>query len=318
MSKHYSVHLTDHLSDYKLSCKLPLYVKKIAKGTHPENAPHDHDFTEIVIVTCGECFHKVAGKSVQIAKGDVLLIYQGITHSYSDVKTMGITNLLYRPEAIPLPFLDSYEFPNFELLFPIRKGKANSEAILRPIAKLNNMQLKQMTGLLSLLSQELKRKNPGASFYSLGLFMQILTLIGRSSLQKTSPSKEIFWLNGILSYMKDHFKENLKVSKLAELAHVSERAFFYHFKKLTGYSPHRYQVHLRLQHAVKLLQNSSMPVTQIAMESGFFDNGHMTREFQRTFRCSPKVFRQKAQKGSETRTGRESIDTFAGTSDQDG
>ena len=64
------------------------------------------------------------------------------------------------------------------------------------------------------------------------------------------------------------------------------------FKAKTGLTPGEYQLQGRLQKALHLLLNTSLPVTEIAYTTGFFDPAHLVRSFKRRFGKSPGQFRQ--------------------------
>ncbi|HBQ64732.1 MAG TPA: hypothetical protein DD727_07405 [Clostridiales bacterium] len=55
----------------------------------------------------------------------------------------------------------------------------------------------------------------------------------------------------------------------------------------------QYIIQLRIQHALKLLRETDMTITQVAMESGFYDISDFCRKFKNKFGCSPKMFKHK-------------------------
>ncbi|MFP5076401.1 AraC family transcriptional regulator [Rhizobium sp. YIM 134829] len=58
------------------------------------------------------------------------------------------------------------------------------------------------------------------------------------------------------------------------------------FRRLTGTSPHRYQVMRRLDLARQRLRQGS-PLAQAAAEAGFADQAHFTRHFRKAFGMTP-------------------------------
>jgi AraC family transcriptional regulator len=68
-------------------------------------------------------------------------------------------------------------------------------------------------------------------------------------------------------------------------AHLS-RAFRKHFHKTPG----EYVRDLRAMHAIELLKRD-LPLAEIAMSCGFYDQSHFSRAFKRRFGLSPARFR---------------------------
>jgi len=51
-------------------------------------------------------------------------------------------------------------------------------------------------------------------------------------------------------------------------------------------------MHLRLTHACHLLESTSLPVTEVALQSGFPNVSHFIRCFHRTYQMSPLQYRK--------------------------
>ena len=66
-----------HIDRFKLT------IKRIGAGKHGNLLFHDHDFSEIVVITeSTETLHWCNGQSARIYPGDVLLLHPGIFHAY--------------------------------------------------------------------------------------------------------------------------------------------------------------------------------------------------------------------------------------------
>ena len=64
------------------------------------------------------------------------------------------------------------------------------------------------------------------------------------------------------------------------------------FKKVTGYSPIDYLLHVRLAKAGELLLKTSIPVSEIASDCGFNDSNYFSRQFRKTYGLSPRDYRK--------------------------
>lgn len=61
------------------------------------------------------------------------------------------------------------------------------------------------------------------------------------------------------------------------------------FARLTGMTPHAYILQRRLHHARRLIA-AGTPLVQVAIDSGFADQSHLTRLFVRNFGMSPGAY----------------------------
>ena len=72
-----------------------------------------------------------------------------------------------------------------------------------------------------------------------------------------------------VEFMKGHLSEPLKVATLAALVNLSRSHYTTLFRRVTGYAPLSYLNHLRMQHAVQLLNSTDLPIKQISDQLGF-------------------------------------------------
>ena len=75
--------------------------------------------------------------------------------------------------------------------------------------------------------------------------------------------------------------------------HLSEKYLSRYFKQHFHLTLTQYLMHLRLTHACHLLESTSLPVTEVALQSGFSNVSHFIRSFHASFRMSPLQYRKK-------------------------
>ncbi len=85
---------------------------------------------------------------------------------------------------------------------------------------------------------------------------------------------------------------NISHGKLISQSGYSERQFERIFKTYVGISSQQFIEIIRLNHAVSLLP-SDRSLTQIAFDSGFYDQSHFIRTFKRLTSLTPGDFRRK-------------------------
>jgi transcriptional regulator GlxA family with amidase domain len=65
-----------------------------------------------------------------------------------------------------------------------------------------------------------------------------------------------------------------------------------HFRAALGASPIEYLVRTRIRHARDLLQQTDLPVTEIAFECGFESADYFSRCFRNSTGLSPRAYRK--------------------------
>ncbi len=83
------------------------------------------------------------------------------------------------------------------------------------------------------------------------------------------------------------FDQPLPLSALASGVGLSPFAACRVFRRATGSSIHRYQLELRLRHALTLLFETSRPLADIALATGFANQGHFGNHFRRRYGLTP-------------------------------
>jgi len=88
-------------------------------------------------------------------------------------------------------------------------------------------------------------------------------------------------LQRIRDYVFAHLAEPIEVAELAQLSGRSSFHFSRVFARSVGMTPHRYVVHLRLQAAVERVRQGSAGLADIAADTGFADQSHLSRWVRR-------------------------------------
>lgn len=96
----------------------------------------------------------------------------------------------------------------------------------------------------------------------------------------------------IISYINEHFAENLSVEQLASMANLSQYHFIRTFRRETGFTPHEYIVNIRMNNAKYLLKNSSLSVKDICFRTGFSCESIFCSAFKKHHGLTPSAYRE--------------------------
>jgi transcriptional regulator GlxA family with amidase domain len=86
--------------------------------------------------------------------------------------------------------------------------------------------------------------------------------------------------------------EPLSVSMLSSIAGLSRSHFSHVFRATVGRTPHAHIVRLRIQRAMKLMVDTDVPLSEVALATGFSDQAHFSNTFRRTLGITPKQWRR--------------------------
>lgn len=96
----------------------------------------------------------------------------------------------------------------------------------------------------------------------------------------------------IQRYIEHHLAEPLRVADLASLACLSEAHFSTQFRRQTGLSPWQFVRRQRLGTARQMILQSALPLTDIALQTGFASQSTLSHAFRRCFGVSPRQLRR--------------------------
>ena len=92
--------------------------------------------------------------------------------------------------------------------------------------------------------------------------------------------------------MEQSFEFPRSPSCIAAELNISTRQLERLFKKYTGQSPKKYNLHIRLQEAFRLLVQTRFEMTEIGLMTGFGSASHFTKCFRNEFQMTPSALRK--------------------------
>jgi len=122
------------------------------------------------------------------------------------------------------------------------------------------------------------------------------TIIGTAGLTWRLSEKDAALSSGthfgaVLKHLRDHYREPVTNTQLARLAGLSVRTFERKFLATFHVPPQQYLRKLRLRMACHALVFSHRSIVEVALECGFADQSHFTREFRHHFGRTPRDYR---------------------------
>lgn len=128
---------------------------------------------------------------------------------------------------------------------------------------------------------------------------KLLSIILQNSKWKISNTPQYSWNKAfrqrtgrILNYVEENYQMNVKLSDIAERENLSVTYISHLFTDTIGISFQEYLTDLRFEHAVRLLPDENLSVSEIAAQSGFSELKYMNAVFIKKRGMKPKDLRK--------------------------
>ncbi len=105
----------------------------------------------------------------------------------------------------------------------------------------------------------------------------------------TAADSQAHRISTVISALKDHYAEPLRIRELAEAANMSESTLYHSFKQVTRMSPLQFQKKLRLHEARRLMLAEGLEAATASYRVGYESPSHFSREYSRLFGAPPKA-----------------------------
>src|SRR6267154_412130 len=117
---------------------------------------------------------------------------------------------------------------------------------------------------------------------------------GRRAVPTTSKKGGLttWQLRRVVEYIRQHTDRPVTIKEIAASIELSDSHFRRAFKIATGLPPHRWLLSVRIGEAQKLLKEGVVSLSEIALETGFVDQSHFSRTFQKVIGVSPRVWQR--------------------------
>lgn len=168
---------------------------------------------------------------------------------------------------------------------------------LEPIQAERNERMAQM---IAMIDREVRDPGFASDLMVDGLTRALLTLLARHSEQADAALDRFYLPPTKLRRVLDHIEANLDgtlcLTDLASVADLSVFHFSRMFKLATGESPYHFVGSRRLARAERLLRETDMPLSELALECGFASQSHFNAAFRKALGISPGRYRREHRK----------------------
>ena len=147
-------------------------------------------------------------------------------------------------------------------------------------------------GLASRLAAELRAPDAHSSLLSEGLALELLGTVARAADGERGSARP-GWLDRAEECLRAGLCRGWTLETLSREVEVEPTRLVRAFRRYLDTTPADYLRQLRVDEARRLLLDTERPVADIALETGFTDQSHLTRVFRRSLGETPAAFRRR-------------------------
>ncbi len=237
-------------------------------------ANHMHDEVEIIYLTEGELGVCCNGENYSLKKGDLVIVFPNLTHSYSHSARVEGYFAIFKSDILEV-FGESYsaKIPVCPVI-PCRKISPKIEAFFEEALELypSNIPFKneQLYALMVLL---------------LAQIFNGITFCENKKLNMNAASQ-------VFAYCNENFSEDISLDSVSRALAVSKYHIIRIFREKLNTTFQAYINRLRMEKAKQLLSQTSESITQISIQTGYNTIRSFNRVFLADTGVSPTQYRK--------------------------
>ena len=248
---------------------------------------HWHDEFEIIYVRSGFLTVSISGESYIGKTGEAFVVSPGNLHLMgSQSGTVDYYTFLF-----PLKYISfrTDDMLDEKLLEPLNSG----HLMICPRVKDTAKELcEQLIEIYEAKNDESESKITTQVRTKIILLQFILEMWKKGFVIENDTSGRNTVEKEMVSYIQQNFTGKISLREFGEQFHLSEKYISRYFKEHFHITLSQYVTYLRLEHAKQLLQDTDIPVTDVAMQSGYQNVSYFIRSFQKAYAVSPLKYRK--------------------------
>ena len=248
---------------------------------------HWHDEFEIIYVKSGFLTVSISGESYIGKTGEAFVVSPGNLHLLgSQSGTVDYYTFLF-----PLKYISfrTDDMLDEKLLEPLNSG----HLMICPRVKDTAKELcEQLIKIYEAKNDESESKITTQVRTKIILLQFILEMWKKGFVIENDTSGRNTVEKEMVSYIQQNFTGKISLREFGEQFHLSEKYISRYFKEHFHITLSQYVTYLRLEHAKQLLQDTDIPVTDVAMQSGYQNVSYFIRSFQKAYAVSPLKYRK--------------------------
>ncbi|MDF2717632.1 MAG: AraC family transcriptional regulator [Paenibacillus sp.] len=227
----------------------------------------------LLLVTDGSFTYTVGGDKLELHRGDVLYVPEGLMRSarggQRDPHHMYVAHFRLQENAndYSIPLLQDREY--------------------RYLQPFSGDYLKTR---FSLLTQHWLRKPAYYETIYHSILLEMLSIVNGESDSRNVPTKSYSIAMQIQDYVLNHYRENITIAALSQNVRRTPNYISTIFRQVTGQTITEYTQQIRIAEACNMLINSQMTVGEISEYLGFCEQSYFNKVFKKVTGLPPSAY----------------------------
>ena len=247
--------------------------------------PHSHSHTELFYIVGGDGQFQIDGRLFPVRAHQLVVVNPGILHTEVSYEAHPLEYIVLGIEGLELTPAEGGEARYCIYTFPERN---------------------EVLTCMQKILLEMQDRRAGYETMCMAFMDVIMVQLMRGSGVSVAESQARFPSNrqcaSVRQYIEQHYKENLTLDLLAEKASINKYYMAHAFKREYGVSPINFLIACRIREGKRLLAETDLSLSQIAVVLGFSSSSYFSQSFRNAEGASPTEYRKshRIKHGDET------------------
>jgi len=262
----------------------PIVLYEVAHRTRPFATEfHWQEDVEVLSIKHGDFKLLLDGKLLTLHPGDIIFINPGQLHFFRALNQDAECDIFIFPLQHLLFECEDHDQQKF--VRPLSEGTIGFPTYLPEDAELQQL----IRNIIHLQ----KQKPPVYELMTKALLLQLIgTFAQQNAFVPLYPTKQTDVCKQILTYIHQHYMQKITTAEISAAVGISPTYFstFFANNFLQNFSEYLNQY--RIEQACNLLANSTLTITDIALETGFCSSSHFIQHFREAKGITPYAYRK--------------------------
>jgi len=253
---------------------------------------HWHHEFEYGMLLSGELDYYIDGQYIRLKQGELIFINSNVLHAATQAEKCD-TAVMFTVSFLPSLFAGGNDGTIFRKFFqPILQSSIMGFVIEKSVGSgVEVVELVKEIYDLDETVDDYELRCIGIIGKIWSFTLRYIKEHNREIIQFHTNHKREAKAKDILSYIKEHYAENICIKDIARYTGISRSECFRSFQHFTNKSPIEYLTEYRLSHAANMLRETDKSVAQIATECGFSSSSYFGKLFKEKYAVSPSQYK---------------------------
>ena len=259
-----------------------LYVSTAKYGGDWHSTPHTHSCTELFYVIGGVGQFRIENQIYPVSTNDLVIVNPHVEHTEISLNANPLEYIVLGIDGLELSI----------------NNESNNQYCIVNFKNIKDIILFYLQRML----KEIEAQTPGHEIVCQSLMEILVVHLTRQTNYSATLTpirrKTSRLCASVRRYIDSHYKENIKLDTLAEIAHVSKYYMVHTFTEEYNISPINYMLSCRLEEAKQLLATTDYSQAVISRMLGFSSPSYFSQTFRKAEHMSPTEYRKKARQAN--------------------